>query len=396
MLSTKSIQQFRSETPYVDAGIHLNNAGAALMPKIVVDAIHGHIELETQLGGYEAAKAVQAIHKTFYTELAQFLNTAPPHIAWVANATDGFNKALSAIPFRQGDTILTTNEDYASNFIAFFQLQKQLNLKIIRIATSPKGELDLQNAEQLIKQLQPKLVAITHIPTSSGLIQPVEAVGQLCAKYDCWYLVDACQSAGQLPLNVQQIQCDFLSASFRKFMRGPRGGGFLYVSAKALEAGLEPKFMDLHSAEWDSPETYRPLASAKRFEHWERSYALVQGARAAVQYINQHDQQAMSDTLRQRAAECRSLLQEIQGIRVLDQGSELGGIVTFHPEDWKAAAFQQRLEATKIRFSISYQPYARFDLMNKNVDWVARFSPHYYNTAEEIELAVKQVGLIIG
>jgi selenocysteine lyase/cysteine desulfurase len=363
MFSTEKIKKLRAQTPHLDKGIHLNNAGASLMPSTVIQAIKDQIDLESQMGGYEAANFQKEKNEAFYQKLAQLIHTSPEHIAWATNATDAFNKALSAIPFQQADTILTTKEDYASNYIAFFQLRKRYGLKIIQLPSLEEGGINLEKVEPLIKAHHPKLVAITHIPTSSGLIQDVEAIGDICENYDCWYIVDACQSAGQLPLNVQKIKCDFLSASFRKFMRGPRGGGFLYTSKRVLEEGLEPMFMDLHSAFWDS------------------------AAELGLDQIA-HRIQYLADMLRKELA-------TIVPLKALDQGRKKGGIVTFYPKNWQAETFKQQLDQRGIRSSMVWTAYARFDLGKKAVPWAARLSPHYYNTEEEIKEVVKTIKSIL-
>lgn len=395
MFSIEKINQLRSQTPYLNKGIHLNNAGASLMPSTVIQAIKDQIDLESQMGGYEAANFQKEKNEAFYLKLARLLNTSPEQLAWATNATDAFNKALSAIPFKQADTILTTDEDYASNYIAFFQLRKRYNLKIIRLPNREEGGINLEKVEPLLKVHHPKLVAITHIPTSSGLIQDVEAIGDICENYDCWYMVDACQSAGQLPLNVQKMKCDFLSASFRKFMRGPRGGGFLYTSKRVLEEGLEPMFMDLHSAFWDTPDSYKASASAKRFESWERSYALVHGSIAAIDLANELGLEQIAQRIQHLANRLRIELAEMTAVQVLDQGQKKGGIVTLHPKDWEAEAFKQQLDQQGIRSSIVWSAYARLDLGKKAVPWAARLSPHYYNTEEEIIEVIKTIKSIL-
>lgn len=395
MFSTEKIKKLRAQTPHLDKGIHLNNAGASLMPSTVIQAIKDQIDLESQMGGYEAANFQKEKNEAFYQKLAQLIHTSPEHIAWATNATDAFNKALSAIPFQQADTILTTEEDYASNYIAFFQLRKRYGLKIIQLPSLEEGGINLEKVEPLIKAHHPKLVAITHIPTSSGLIQDVEAIGDICENYDCWYIVDACQSAGQLPLNVQKIKCDFLSASFRKFMRGPRGGGFLYTSKRVLEEGLEPMFMDLHSAFWDSPDSYKASASAKRFESWERSCALVHGSLAAVDLAAELGLDQIAHRIQYLADMLRKELATIVPLKALDQGRKKGGIVTFYPKNWQAETFKQQLDQRGIRSSMVWTAYARFDLGKKAVPWAARLSPHYYNTEEEIKEVVKTIKSIL-
>lgn len=396
MLDQNRIQQLREETPGVANFIHLNNAGAALMPRQVLTAITDHLELETQIGGYEAAAARSRQLAQFHMVLADLLNTKSRNIAYASSATDAYNRALSSIPFEEGDVLLTTQDDYVSNHIAFIQLERLQGIKLVVAPINPTtGGADLSRMEELIKQHRPKLVAVTHIPTNSGLIQNVEAIGQLCKQHDIWYLVDACQSAGQLPLDVTKIHCDFLSATFRKFLRGPRGAGFLYVSDKALTAGLEPFFLDLHSAHWTAEKEYKAVHSAKRFELWERPHALILGGKAAVELAIDIGMEAIQTRVQMLAQYTRQGLNDISRLRVLDQGPELGGIVTFHTPGKDPKALKKQLQEQKINSSIVMHDSALYDFNRKGVDWAIRVSPHYYNLEEEVDrFLVKLSGII--
>ncbi len=379
------IEQWRNDTPGIEQRIHFNNAGAALPPQVVIDVQQAYLQEEALLGGYEMAAASLGNIQGTYHSLARLLHTSSEHIALSTNATVAYNKALGSIPFEKGDYILTTYNDYVSNHIAFMQLQKMYGTQTEMVPNGSDGCVDVEAMEKAIKKRAPKLVAVTHIPTSSGLIQDVESIGELCAKYDVLYLIDACQSAGQLDLDVNKIKCDFMSATGRKFLRGPRGTGFLYVSQKVLDRGFEPHFLDLHSAEWLAADQYKGVSTAKRFEIWERNYGLVLGLKAAVDYALH----VGLDTIRQRvqvlAQHLRISLKDIPGIKVLDPPNHLSGILTCHVEGWNASDFQKMLFEHKINSSIVYKEGARLDLGANNIDWASRLSVHYYNTIEEID-----------
>jgi selenocysteine lyase/cysteine desulfurase len=388
MINHTILQQMRADTPGVSHKIHLNNAGAALMPQPVIEAIREHITLEAVTGGYEAAAAKRKEIAGFYEAIARLLNAKPSQIAYASNATDAYNRALSSVPFREGDAILTTIDDYVSNQIAFLQLQKRFGVKLIRAESAPEGGVDPQSVKELIRRHRPRLVAVTHVPTSSGLVQPVEEIGRLCRDNDVLYLVDACQSAGQIDLDVNRLHCDFLSATFRKFLRGPRGAGFLFVSDKVLQMGLEPLFLDLHSAEWTSPDGYRPVDSAARFEIWERPYALLLGAKASAEYAFNAGLPVIEQRVKALADYCREQLGGINGVRVLDRGARLCGIVTLTIEGRKPEFLKARLDSAGINTSITTHGAALIDFDLKAVEWALRVSPHYYNMEEEIDVLV--------
>lgn len=382
------IDRLRADTPGVQHRIHLNNAGASLMPRPVLEAAQQHLQLESEIGGYEAAALAREASIGFYESVAQLLHAKPGQIAWSGSATQAYNTALSAIPFQPGDVILTTDDDYVSNQIAFLQLVKHHQLKLIRGRTLPEGGVDSAHLKELIHTHRPKLVAVTHVPTNSGLVQDIMGIGKICRAQGGYYLVDACQSAGQLPLDVQAMHCDFLTATFRKFLRGPRGAGFLYVADRVLEAGLEPKFMDLHSAKWSTPNTYRPRESAIRFETWERSYALVLAARAATNYALALGLEAIAERVAMLASHLRQRLAALEGVRVLDRGAQLCGIATLSVAGWEAKDIIPALNQAGVNASVAGKAGAIIDFEKKGVDWALRFSPHYYNTTAELDQAV--------
>lgn len=391
-----NIQSLRKETPGTTNRVHFNNAGAALMPQPVLTAIQSHLELEANLGGYEAAAATTEKIQHFYRQTARLVNAAPHNIAYASSATDAYNRALSSIPFNRGDVILTTRDDYVSNQIAFLQLQKRFKVQLIRCPNTSSGEVDVSEMEKMIERYSPKLVAVTHVPTSSGLVQPIEAVGRICQDRGIWYLVDACQSAGQMPLDVQKIHCDFLSATFRKFLRGPRGAGFLYASDRVLQnKGFSPLFLDLHSASWKAPGQYEPAPDAKRFEQWERPYALLCGAGACVDYALGIGLDHIMERVELLADQCRNKLKQIPGIRVLDRGKHRCGIVTIEAKGWPATRLKQALSKRHINTSVVEKSSALIDFEEKAVTSALRISPHYYNTTKEIDELCKAVLNII-
>lgn len=379
-----NLEVIRQETPGCSDKIFLNSAGASLMPKAVVDTTVKFLYEEQEFGGYAAVVRNSAHISRFYEETAKLINAKPSNIAFVSSSTDGYAKALSSISFVEGDCIITTNDDYISNQIAFISLQKRYHIEIVRVANLPDHELDLEDFENLIKKHNPKLIAVTHIPTNSGLIQNIEGVGNLCKQYNVLYLVDACQSVGQIVVDVKKINCDFLTATGRKFMRGPRGTGFLYVSDKALRENMYPLFLDSFGAKWTSFDDYQLNDSAKRFEFFERPYAALLGFTEALRYANIIGIDQIENYNRTLADTLRINLQKYD-FRVLDKGNRLSSIVTFCQADGKVEKIHKILSENRVFFKENYKGDALIDFTTKNVDHAIRLSPHYFNTMEEIE-----------
>lgn len=389
-----NIDQIRRDTLGCHDKIFLNSAGASLPPQIVVERMTEYLTQEALIGGYELAAQRSAQFDEFYIAVAKLLHTEPRNIAFTYNATDAFARALSAIPFQENEVILTTNDDYISNQIAFFSLQKRFGIEIIRAQNLTNGDLDLDDFERKIKAHSPKLVAITHIPTNSGMIQDAVSVGKLCKQYGIYFLLDACQSVGQIDVNVQELQCDFLSATSRKFLRGARGTGFLYVSDRALQDGLAPLFLDMRGADWTQNDDYTLQTNngAQRFEMWEFSYATLIGTAEAVKYANQLGMNNIEVRNQELSQYLRDKLGAIETIRVLDRGSRKGSILTFHAPNRSLEETTQLLKAHRINHSISLREFALIDYTQKGVDWAIRLSPHYFNTFEELDTVVEVLG----
>lgn len=383
--TAEEIKKFRNETSGCANVIHLNNAGASLMPDVVTKAIVDHFKLEAAIGGYEASALREKEIQDFYIQTAKLINSAPTHIAFTASATDSYTRALSSIPFKSGDIVLASNDDFISNQIQFLSCQKRFGIRIERIRNAPEGGVDLNDLEHKLKTLQPKLLSVTHIPTNSGLVQRVKDIGAIASNHDCWYILDACQSIGQMKLDMRELKCDFLSVTNRKFLRGPRGAGFLAVSERVLRQGLEPLFIDMRGAEWIEKDLYRQRPDAMRFEDWEFAYALVLGTRAAIEYCLNVGEERIWQRVKSLSSYMRNKLSVIDKIRVLDRGPEVCGLVTFALNGFEPNHLVQELRKRKINIVASYRSYAVIDFDEKKVQWALRASPHYFNTHDEID-----------
>lgn len=383
-----NLEEIRNETPGCKKKIHFNNAGASLPPKVVTDAINEYISFESLHGGYESADIWSTEISEFYSSTGKLLGTDAKNIAFTSSATSAFALALSSIHFQKNDTIVIANEDYISNQIAFLSLQNRFGVKLIRAKSLAAGGIDLNDLEKLMDQHQPKLVSISHVPTNTGLIQPVEQIGSLCNKRGIPYLLDACQSVGQLNVDVKKIGCDFLSATMRKFLRGPRGAGFLYVSDRVIEQKLTPLFVDMRGAEWTGPDTYDIQMNAKRFEEWELPYALVMGSKAAINYALEVGIDNITTRNKLLCDILRSKLNSIE-LKVLDQGTEQSSIITVEMPGKNPKEVLDYLRAININTSTSQLANAQIDFRSKKIEWALRISPHYYNTEDEIDTLIQ-------
>lgn len=342
-----------------------------------------HLRLEQEIGPYEAAAAASALTRNFYTSLARLLHCRSEEIAFVENATRAWDLAIHAVDWRPGDEIITVESEYASNYLGLLHLVKRLDLKLITIARDDRGLIDL---EALRRSLGPRsrMIALNHVASQRGDIQPAAAVGSIAREHGLWYLLDVCQAVGQLDLDVEALGCDFLCGSGRKYLRGPRGTGFLYVRGSRLEE-LEPVFIDLVSARWQSPDEFVWQEGALRFENFERFVAGQIGLGVAVDYALDLGMTAIEARVRLLGERLREALAEIDGVSVLEQAPERAGIVTFRKFDEEATDLHARLLRAGCNSSVASAESDRLDAARRELGDINRASPHYYNTEEEIE-----------
>ena len=380
---TFDLQRARQDTPGCERVLHFNNAGSSLMPQPVLDATIAHLQLEAQIGGYEAAASAHDKIEHVYDAAATLIGSARDEIAVVENATRAWDMAFYSIPFKAGDRILTAMAEYASNFIAYLQVAKKTGATIEVIPNDAHGQLSLDALRKTLDE-RVMLIAITHVPTNGGLVNPVAEVGKIAREHGILYLVDACQSVGQLPVDVNAIGCDMLSATGRKYLRGPRGTGFLYVRKSVLER-LEPPLLDLHAATWITKDSYEIRPDARRFENWETNYAGKIGLGVAIDYALQWDIDITWRRIKNLAYLLRSQLSPLPGVIVHDRGVTQCGIVTFSVEDKTPEEIKQALSQHTINVSITSRDSTLLDMQARGLDTLVRASVHYFNTEEEIE-----------
>ena len=387
------IARLREETAGCEQSTFFNNAGASLQPRPVVARVIEHLRLEEQLGGYEAADRVAHELAEVYGSVARLLHCAPEEIALQENATRAWEMAFYSLRFAPGDRIVTAANEYASNYIAFLQVAQRTGAEISVVESDAAGEVDLEALRKLLDD-RVKLIALTHVPTNGGLVQPAARVGEVARAAGIPFLLDACQSAGQIHLDVDALGCDMLSATGRKYLRGPRGTGFLYVR-KALLAQMDPPSLDLHAATWVAQGKFEVRSDAKKFETWESAAATRLGLGVAVEYALALGLKKIERRVQHLAALLREQLAQVKGVTVRDLGRVRCGIVTFTCNGHSPGEVMQRLKANGIAVRTVERSSARIDMEQRGLDELVRASVHYYNSEAEIErlcAAVRAIG----
>lgn len=383
------IDKLRGETPGCDHVIHFNNAGASLLAQPILDVISDYRQEEALYGGYETAARRKHELEATYEVVADLIHAEAGEIALLENATAAWNMAFYSIDFSSGDRILTSVSEYASNYLNYLNLKNKIDVSVEVIPNDPSGQLDVAALSEMMDE-KVKLISISHIPTNNGLVNPAESIGKIARKHNALYLLDACQSLGQYPVDVSKIGCDMLSATGRKYIRAPRGTGFLYVSQDKL-CRLHPPFLDLHSAEWIGQNEFKIRDDARKFENWEANYAGIMGLNRAVTYILDLGIENIWQRVQYLANQLRLKLQEIPGVTVQDIGEVKCGIVTFTVDEKSAEQVKGYLSGNHINVSISTKSSTLLDMKRRNLEEIVRASVHYYNSEEEIKTFIELI-----
>lgn len=381
----------RAATPGCATGLnHLNNAGAGLMPSPVLNALKAHLDREAEIGGYEAKAEAAAPMRALYDSAARLIGGKPHEIAYMENATRAWDAVFYAFDWKAGDKVVTVRSEYNSNMIAMRHAAERFGIEIILADDGADGAVDVA---ALAAALDPKvrLIAVSHMPTNDGLINDAARIGDVATRSGIPFLLDACQSVGHMPVDVTKLGCTMLSATGRKYLRGPRGTGFLWVREDWIER-LNPPFLDNHAATWTGIETFKVQDSALRFENWESYFAGRLGLAAAIDYAMETGIAAIWERIQMLSTRLRAGLDDIPGVTLRDHGTRKSGIVLFTKEGAAANDLSRRLrDRHRINTSVSEAQLTRDDQRGTGVFEMVRASPHAYNTEAEVDALLNAV-----
>lgn len=381
--------------------IHFNAAGDSPMPLCVLQKVKNALQCEHELGGYAAAEEVfERDFARVYELVGELINCSPNNVALVDSATTAWTRAFYSIAFQPGDVILTCPCEYASNYVAILQQAKKTGAVVLVIPSSADGTVSVEGLVEMLEEHRGKVraVSVTWIPTNGGVVNDAQAIGSAITSHGCGavYLLDACQAVGQVSVDVQLLQCHVLSATGRKYLRGPRGTGFLYVSPSGLKLLPDPATLDLWSAPFsehrdsdDAACMYSVATSARRYEQWEKNVAGLLGMGEAVHHLLHTVGTGTFAQISQRACELREELKKNENVVLWDLGSSESkqtrcGIVTFSVTGVEADSVKRGLRNSGIFVSISCPTSTPLDAARRSLPRLVRASVHYFNTVGEI------------
>ncbi|MFS8102825.1 aminotransferase class V-fold PLP-dependent enzyme [Lentzea alba] len=365
--------------------IFLDSAGSSIPPAEVVDEVIGHLRRETEIGGYRAAAERRDDLEAGYGVLAELFGCEPSEVAFTDSATRSWLTVFDAVPLTRGDRILITEVEYGANAVPALRRAEETGAIVEVIPSDRHGQLDV-DALDLDERV--KLISLVHVPTNSGLVNPVNEVTAKAREVGALVLLDACQSTGQIDLRHHDY--DMLVCTGRKWLRGPRGTGALVVRDDARQK-LWPRLMDHDGAAWTAPDRYEPRDDARVFELWEFNVADRLGLIAAAKYALAKGLDVIEAEVTDRAKRLREGLTNIPGITVRDLGERQSGIVTFTSDRVSAMELKDRLWDEKVAVTVSQSGSTLIDMTKRGLDEVVRASPHYFVTHEEIDQALDRI-----
>ncbi|MET7771561.1 aminotransferase class V-fold PLP-dependent enzyme [Nocardia sp. NPDC005366] len=389
------VRRARADTPAYDSDtgmVFLDSAGSSLPPRVVVDTVIGHLRREAAIGGYRAASERLPDLTAVKTAIGELINAAPGSIALSDSATRSWADFFYSVPLGPGDRVLISGSDYASNAIAALQRARSVGAAVERIPSDGSGQLDLDAFEKIVDE-RVKLVSVLHAPTNGGLVNPAAEATRIAHSAGALVLLDACQSAGQIPLDVAELGVDALSVTGRKWLRGPRGTGFLYVRPE-LAATMQPQRLDLHGARWIGPDDFQLADDASRFEFWECDVAARLGLGAAVRYLLELGPDDVYAAIAARAEHLRKALPQISGVTVRDLGIRHSGIVSFTVDGIDPLAVRDRLADQDITVTVSHASSTLLDMTDRGLASVVRASPHCFVGFDELDRFVAAVSAL--
>jgi len=391
---TLNVAAERARTPGSFTGHHFNSAGAALLANGTVEAVIDHLRAESLSGGYEAAKHAAPALEAVYARTAELLGARLEEVALVESATAGWQRAVSALRLRPGDRVLAARSSYVSSALHLLSVERDHGVLVELLPNGPDGAVDLEALEAALRAGPAALVTAAHVPTSSGLVEPVAAIGALAGAHGVPFLLDATQSLGQLPVDMGVIGCDLLIGTGRKFLRGPRGTGLLAVRRPLLDR-LAPEAPDVRGARWTAERSWELVPDAKRFELWEAAHALRLGLGAALTDLGTLGVDTVAHHLATLAASLRERLSALPGVHVTDPPAAGGAIVTFVVDGLDASEVQRQLAYRRVHLIAVPAGHGRWDMDHRGLTKVVRASVHVYNDADDLDALVEAVREIV-
>jgi len=384
-----NVSKARDDTPtFANGIIYLDHAAGSVPPVQVLDATRHYLDELGKLGPVNPAFYDKASETTQETKkkLARFINADHmDEIGLTKSGSEAIGQVISGLKWKKSDEVVTSVLEIHAGYLPLVRLERQYGVKLRVIGISGRGLLKLEALRRAINK-RTRLVILMHISNSLGTLQPLEEAKKLIKESNALYLVNASQSIGQMRVDVKELDCDFLVAPCRKWLRGPQGMGFLYCRKELID-DMEPSHISWTTTKWISAGRYQHVGTAERFEAGELNFGAVRALNRAIDYV---DEIGGIDSIRNRIWELTSyLLNKLRKSKDLEVYGEAeagirGGIVAFNksnisPDNVSKEMARQRLIIEAGTFATPLV------LKTFHKDKWARVCVHYFNNTEDID-----------
>ncbi|PVE23816.1 aminotransferase [Microvirga sp. KLBC 81] len=389
---TIDVARIRSETPGCSVVAHFNHSSCSLPPLQVTQTITEHLQREALYGPSEMGVAVADDVQATRQAAAQLLNASVEEIALTGSGSQGWGLAFASLPpLREGDRILIGRHEWGGNLSTMHRAAQKAGATVEVVPCRDDGCVSPEALASMLDD-RVRLIALTWLPATNGLINPAAEIGRIARSAGVPYFIDAGQALAQVPVDVEAIGCDVLKGAGRKFLRGPRGTALLYVRRAFLKK-LETPYLDVLSGPWKNgaPE---PRDDARLFETGENSFALQLGLGTAIRYTLAIGVDVIRARINQLARDLRQRLSDIPAVTIHDGGQERSGIVAFTVRGLTPQEVRVSLAAEKINVAAIAAAYTPLDMAARGLTEIVRASVSYFTTEEEIERLVKAIAAL--
>ena len=389
------IRDFRRTEPFaVGQPIFLNSAGSSLPDPSVRDVVQEQLRIEFTKGGYAAANEAEPDIERFYNSAAALIGGSAEGIAYVDSGTRAWNSIMYAVPgLGPGKQIITARSEFGSNLVSLAHLASLTGASVDLVEVDANGRIQLEHLLSMVSE-RTALVALSMVNAHAGTVNDLAGVGQALKEIapDVTFVVDGCQAAGQIPIDVTALGASALTVTGRKWLRGPRGSGFLYVDPQELHR-FRPTAFDQTIAGLQTPGTFPHTDlsirdDARRFEMWERSHATMLGLGQAIDVTMALGVDAIQERIAALASALRIGIASIPGLDVLESADERSGIVGVSRSSGSVWEIVSALKETGFEVGAMPRWEAPPAFGGRTDKSVLRLSPHIFNTSEEIQQAL--------
>ena len=382
---TIDVAAARAATPGCGERAFLLSAGSSLPTQSTLDAVVGHLRREAEVGGYAAADEVAGVLRQGRADLAGLVGGRPDEIALATSDTAAWIKAwwgwVAGGNVPAASTVLIDRLIYHSHYAALVATQPLAGFEIRLMPSLGDGTIDL---DAVVLGDDVSAICATMIGTHCGNINPIAELGALARAADVPVFLDACQAIGQIQLDVVELGCHVLTATGRKFLRGPRGTGMLWVDS-AVTDRFQPPGIDGTSAGWSAAAGIDVHPGIARFEEYEFGFAAMVGLASAASQARQLGMASIEAQVRQLADDLRDGLEALPGVSGTDVAKSRSAIVTFQVDGVAAGDVVAAASRDGIVINESTAVWAALDMGAKGLSQVVRASPHYFNTHDELD-----------